>query len=223
MRYFSFCLGLLSASSLLFPLSSLAFSNMTPEEIITLTNAYRKEQGLKPLKMSKQLMAAAQERAKDMVKTGLFSHEVATTSPGVTWKTFIDKSGYPVDGAGENLAAMFNDSQGVMQGWKNSPTHNKNLLRDYEDIGVAIVPGMYQGKQTFYVVQNFGRPKPTAIPLPTQLPKPHKTAQPSPKKAIPPTKLQQKVPPIQVPRGKMSETTPQVIPNKSLPKKLSLG
>lgn len=131
------------------------------EQIIQLTNEYRTQQGLAPLKVNKQLSDAAQYRADDMAKTGLFSHDVATTSPNMkqAWG-FMTNKGYNYQKAGENLATFYNDSKGTVDGWKNSLSHNKNLVNpDYTEIGVAVVPATRNGQQTSYVVQFFGTPK----------------------------------------------------------------
>lgn len=183
---------------------------MTPEQVIALTNQYRKEQGLPELKQSKQLTAAALARATDMAKTGSFSHVVATTSPFNTPWTFVDKAGYDYKYAGENLATLYNDAPSMVQAWKNSPSHNKNLTSSkYSDIGVAIVPATYKGQQTSFVVQFFGSANPPkTLKVPQQSPK-------IPQAPAAPLK-------ISVPLGNTAETTPQVIPNNPLPKKLSL-
>jgi hypothetical protein len=198
---------------------------MTPEEVINLTNQYRKSQGLPAVKMNKQLMAAATERAKDMAKTGAFSHTVATTSPNVTWHTFIDKSGYPYQHAGENLATLFDDAPSMVTAWQNSPAHNKNLVRpDYTDIGIAVVPVNFQGKQTNFVVQFFGNQRTGQATVPA----PQATPKTAPKAAPRAAPAQTKAPQAAFtklgfkPDMGMAQTTPQAIPNKIPPGTLSL-
>jgi len=140
------------------------------DDIITHTNKYRIEQGLAPLKPNTELTNAALERAKDMAHTQNFSHSIATTTPGMTegWG-FIRKAGYPAAATlGENLAVEFNNASDVMSAWRNSPSHNANITnKKYSDIGIAVVPGTYRGKQTYYVVQFFGSPNtpPVATPI----------------------------------------------------------
>lgn len=133
-------------------------TSFTPQEIINLTNQYRESKRLHPLKTNPILMRAAQERAKDMAKTGYFSHQVATTTPNVSWSTFIRKAGYTHPNIGENLARDFKDASSTLEAWKNSPLHNQNLLHSqYSDIGVSIMTVMKDGRQTYYVVQYFGK------------------------------------------------------------------
>lgn len=101
-------------------------------------------------------MKAAQARADDMALTGSFSHKVATTSPVTNW-TFMDNSGYKRLYSGENLATLFENATDTVNAWKASNSHNENLLnKNYKEIGVAIIPAVYEGKNTFHVVQFFG-------------------------------------------------------------------
>lgn len=123
---------------------------LSPAELIALTNQVRAEYGLAPLKENPTLSKAAQARADDMNLTGSFSHKVATTTPNVTPWTFMDNAGVKYRRAGENLARDFKDATSTVEGWKNSPTHMKNLLQDYTDIGVAVVKGK-KGKS--FIVQ----------------------------------------------------------------------
>lgn len=131
---------------------------MTPEDIIKQTNDYRKSKGLPLLKVSPALMKAAQERAKDMASTSVFAHKDANGNR--LWPKFIDKSGYTYTDAGENLAVRFDNATDTMKAWQKSSTHNQNLINPkYSDVGVAIVPGMYKGSKTNYIIQFFGTPK----------------------------------------------------------------
>ena len=127
------------------------------QDIINQTNQYRVEQKLPPLQLNDKLTQAAQYRADDMAKTGSFSHNVATTTDMKKHYNFIKSKGYNYKATGENLARDFNNATDVVNAWKASPTHNKNLLdKDFKDIGLAVVPGTYQGKPTYFVVQFFG-------------------------------------------------------------------
>lgn len=133
----------------------------TPQDIINQTNQYRVQSGLPALKADQSLMKAAQARARDMALTGDFSHTVATTTASKKPWQFMTKNGYNFEYAGENLAAHFPDATSTVEAWKNSKTHNANLVdKKYKDIGVAVVPVKEKGYDTTYVVQFFGsRPK----------------------------------------------------------------
>lgn len=151
---------------------------MTPQEIIKQVNDYRKSQGLAPLKVSDALMKAAQARANDMASTGSFSHTIATTTPNTHWSYFIKQNGYQYKNAGENLAEGYKNATDTMKAWQKSPTHNNNLINPkYSDMGVAVVPVKYNGKQSNFVIHFFGSPKnpqiqaviPTSTPTPTTI------------------------------------------------------
>ncbi len=133
---------------------------MTPKEIIKETNKLRKAQGLSPLVENKNLSLAAKARVNDMVHTGSFSHQIATTTPGITYNTFIDDTGYKRGYSGENLARGYAKAKDVLKGFTDSPTHKANLLnKNYSDVGIAITKGKQNGKTVNYIVQMFGSPK----------------------------------------------------------------
>jgi hypothetical protein len=89
--------------------------------------------------------------------------------------------------AGENLAIGFVDSEEVAKAWEASSTHRQNLLEpSYREIGVAVVKGSFQGKETTLVVQFFGTPqakavvsKPLSVSTPSPSPSMEKTPVPS--------------------------------------------
>lgn len=175
---------------------------MTPAEILQLTNEYRAKQGLPPLKLNPQLMQAAQNRAQDMVTTGSFSHTVATTSPGVDNWSFIKKSGYGYQAAGENLARNFDNANDTFQGWVNSPSHKANLVKDYQDTGIGIA---YDKSNKPYVVQFFGTPLKTQPAPQPQAPTPTPPA-PAPQ---PPKRFS-----LDIPMDtKTANSTPQTLGN----------
>jgi uncharacterized protein YkwD len=129
-------------------------SQIPASEIIRLTNVARENNGLLPVKLDAQLTNAAAQKAADMFARNYWAH----VSPNGTqpW-FFITESGYVYRYAGENLARDFSDPNSVVQAWLNSPSHRDNLLNSrYQDIGVAVVDGNLQGRDTTLVVQMFG-------------------------------------------------------------------
>jgi len=129
-------------------------SQISPAEVIRLTNIQRANNGLQALKTDAQLSAAAAQKASDMFAKNYWAHISPTgTQP---WY-FITQSGYIYRYAGENLARDFADPNSVVNAWMNSPTHRENLLSNrYSDIGVAVVDGNLSGHDTTLVVQMFG-------------------------------------------------------------------
>lgn len=129
-------------------------SQISPEEIIRLTNAQRTADGLPEVKLDAQLSAAAAQKAADMFARNYWAH----VSPiGREPWYFITQAGYGFRYAGENLARDFSDAKSIVDAWVASPTHRKNLLNShYQDIGIAVVDGTLEGRETTLVVQMFG-------------------------------------------------------------------
>ena len=129
-------------------------SNITPEEIIKLTNIERVNLNLGQLTENKLLSDAAREKAADMFAFNYWAH---ISPSGRTPWTFFTDVGYKYQYAGENLARDFNDSSSVVKAWMNSPSHKENMINSkYQEIGVAVVNGTLQGVETTLVVQLFG-------------------------------------------------------------------
>lgn len=123
------------------------------------TNQNRAVAGVQTLKANPLLERAAQEKADDMAAKSYFAH---VSPDGKTPWYWLDRVGYNFSSAGENLAVNFFDSTDIENAWMNSPGHRENILNPkYTEIGIATARGMYQGKETVYVVQFFGNPAAT--------------------------------------------------------------
>ncbi len=134
-------------------------ATVLPAVLVDLTNEHRLENGQKQLTVSPVLQAAALMKAKDMVEHQYFAH---TSPEGATPWQWFTKAGYNFIYAGENLAVDFNESADVENAWIASPSHHANLISDkFDEIGIATYQGLYEGKQTTFVVQLFGRPAKT--------------------------------------------------------------
>lgn len=129
-------------------------SQISPSEVIRLTNLERESRGLNTVQLDQSLSLAASWKANDMFSKNYWAHVSPTgTQP---WY-FITDSGYSYRFAGENLARDFSDPQSVVNAWMESPTHRENLLNPrYADIGVAVLDGKLDGRETTLVVQMFG-------------------------------------------------------------------
>jgi hypothetical protein len=129
--------------------------------LVELANTDRNAQGLATLKVNPLLNEVALAKANDMAAKQYFAHN---SPDGLTpWHWFKEK-GYAFTYAGENLAIDFNESSDVERAWMNSPTHRANIVgTQFTEIGIAVVPGTYQGRPTNYVVQVFGTPSPKAV------------------------------------------------------------
>ena len=125
--------------------------------VVSATNEQRLASGLGELKVNEKLREAAQAKAEDMAKKSYFAHYSPDGKSPWYW---INQTGYTYKAAGENLAVNFDYSMDVVNAWMNSPTHKANIVKaKYQDIGVGIAEGFYQGHPTVYVVQLFGTPK----------------------------------------------------------------
>lgn len=130
------------------------FFSLTPENIVLLTNLERKKYNIPELKVSPLLSYAALNKAFDMIKKDYFSH---TSTDGKRFYEFIDELGYRYEIAGENLAINFTESSSLINAWMKSKTHRANILfPGYKEIGVSVVKGDLQGKETIVIVQLFG-------------------------------------------------------------------
>ncbi len=102
-----------------------------------IVNQYRKDNGLKPLKLNPELTAAAKAHSRDLAKWDRISHYGSDGSN--PWDR-VKRSGYKARLAAENVGTGQASFEEVMKGWKNSPGHNKNLLlADAEHMGIALV------------------------------------------------------------------------------------
>ncbi len=149
------------------------------------TNASRLASNVPALTVNSLLQKAAQMKADDMARNSYFAH---TSPSGVTPWHWFKEVGYRYSRAGENLAINFADSEDVVQAWLNSPTHRGNIMNVYySEIGIGMARGTYEGQETVFIVQLFGKPLKTAQnpPAPPQ-PKPQKPVpQPQPKPEVP--------------------------------------
>lgn len=126
----------------------------SPTEIITLTNIQRNKNGLPKLVENKQLDQAAVAKAADMIAFDYWAHY---SPQGKSPWNFINGAGYRYTYAGENLARDFDDANGVVVAWMNSPSHRSNMLdRNFREIGVAVADGKLGGREGILVVQMFG-------------------------------------------------------------------
>ena len=136
------------------PVSPALSSAITPENIISLTNESRVEYGIGTLTQNSQLRAAAQAKADDMLANQYFAHN---SPDGRTPWDFIKASGYKYVIAGENLAVDFVQAENVEDAWMNSPGHRANILNEnFDEIGIGISQGQFEGHSSIFVVQMFG-------------------------------------------------------------------
>lgn len=129
--------------------------------IVELTNAFRRENGAVELRRAPQLDKAARQYADFLVRSGLFSHE----ADGRRSPDRIKAAGYGACASAENLASLQRDNGfetrelavRMVEGWKNSPGHRRNMLMGVAtETGVAVVKA--RAAEKYVSVQLFGRP-----------------------------------------------------------------
>lgn len=131
-----------------------AFSDISNDQLLLLTNEKRQENSQSPLVLNSQLSVAALNKANDMFSKNYWAHNAPD---GTTPWVFIKGSGYNYIYAGENLARGFTTPADVINAWMNSPEHRQNMLSpNYKDVGFAVETGSLSGEDTVLVVEMFG-------------------------------------------------------------------
>ena len=134
-------------------------------DIVRRINAIRASRGRRPLRVSRQLSAAAAYHTNQMGLRGFFEHESANGAE--FWKR-IERF-YPVLpgrswAVGENIVwgAPSLSAAGAVREWMTSPPHRDNILsRQWREIGVGgahfeSAPRTYRGGPVTIVTADFG-------------------------------------------------------------------
>ncbi len=120
------------------------------DKVREMINAYRKQNGLKPLKLNPALTEAAKAHSRDLAKWDRISHYGSDGSN--PWDR-VKRTGYNAKLAAENVGTGQASIEEVMKGWKESPGHNKNLLlADAEHMGIALVQDPKTEFKTFWTL-----------------------------------------------------------------------
>lgn len=132
-------------------------SLLTKKGVIDLTNNERVAQGLSKLSENSKLDSSAEAKVDDMFANQYFEH-ISPTGVGVD--NLAENVHYEYIVVGENLAlGNFKDDQAVVTAWMKSPGHRANILNArYQEIGVAVKRGNFEGREVWLAVQEFGKP-----------------------------------------------------------------
>lgn len=151
------------------PLVHYAASGRAPNvllsaEVINWTNTYRGQNNLKALSRNSKLDAAAVIKVHDMFDRQYFEH---VSPSGKNSADLVTGVGYDYLWVGENLAlGIFSDEKDLVDAWMASPGHRANILNShFEEIGVGVEEGTYEGKHVWMAVQEFGKPE-SSCPAP---------------------------------------------------------
>ena len=125
--------------------------------IIAYSNYERSKQNIPALKVDAKLKSSAETKLQDMFKNQYFQH---ISPSGESVSDVVRREKYEYIVVGENLAlGVFGGDEQVVAAWMASPGHKRNILdARYQDIGVAVGQGMYQGRKQWLIVQHFGKP-----------------------------------------------------------------
>ena len=130
------------------------------------TNAFRKREHLAELKENVQLAGTAHDFAAFMARTDKYGHDADGNQPADR----VKNHGYEYCIVAENIAYEFNSAgfttdalaRGLLDGWKKSPGHRKNmLLPEVMEAGMAVAHSEESDK--YYAVQVLARPRSAAF------------------------------------------------------------
>jgi uncharacterized protein YkwD len=147
------------------PASSSAILSAYEFDIVRRMNAIRTARGLRAMRVSRQLSAAAAYHSNQMGLRGFFEHESANGAE--FWKR-IERF-YPSRSArswsvGENIlwGSPEISASSAIREWMQSPPHRANILaREWREVGLGAAhfssaPGTYHGDQVTIVTADFG-------------------------------------------------------------------
>ena len=124
--------------------------HLDANKALALINAYRQENGLPALTLDPMLTRAAKAHSRDLAKTDKISH---IGSDGSNPWDRVKRTGYGVKLAAENIGTGQKSVEEVIEGWKGSDAHNRNLLlTDAQSIGIALVYDAKTANKTFWTL-----------------------------------------------------------------------
>jgi uncharacterized protein YkwD len=128
--------------------------NDNAKNMIKLTNTYRRMHGLKELKVPESLRLASELQANTMCKEMKVTHKTPFPDRR-TLRKRLEYFNFKGSNIGENIAKQQNDDfKEVFKVWSKSDLHKKNLLGDYNYMGVSTCVGKDKNR---YWVQVFGK------------------------------------------------------------------
>ena len=141
-------------------------SFLTQAGVIQWTNIQRERAGLSALRESSKLEGSALIKAQDMLAQQYFGH---ISPEGEAVGDLAKRTGYEFIAIGENLAlGDFENDEKLLEAWMQSEGHRENILSSqYQEIGIAVWQGEFQGRTTWLAVQHFGLPL-SACPSPSK-------------------------------------------------------
>jgi len=130
-----------------------SYRNMV-STILAETNVIRAGVGSSALSENATLTQVAMFRAAEIAKSSSPIHQRPN---GLRWETVYNIYNLEYNAAAENIAWNSDYLVSPVDTWKTSKTgHYENMINiGYSKIGIGVAPGIYNGKQGFYYVQEF--------------------------------------------------------------------
>lgn len=123
---------------------------LNADEARDMINTYRKQKGLKPLKLHPKLAEAARRHSRDLSRHDTISHRGSDGSD--PWER-VKGTGYKARLAAENVGVGQVSLAEVFKGWQDSPGHNENLLlADATHMGIALIQDPQTEYKTFWTL-----------------------------------------------------------------------
>jgi uncharacterized protein YkwD len=140
-------------------------SSALAAQVVAAVNSARADRGLGPLRISRNLTAAAGRHSREMAENGYFEHRSADGS--AFWKRiarYYPAGRFQIWSVGENLlwSSPATDARGAVRMWMRSPTHRRNMFEPrWREIGISALhvpaaPGVYKGLDVTIVTADFG-------------------------------------------------------------------
>lgn len=106
------------------------------DEVLSIINGYRAEEGIAPLTLSEDLTVMSCVRAEEIAWSGNHSHR----RPGYrSFTTLFREAGFETGIVGENLGWGYSTPQAVCQAWRDSETHFENIMNpEFTEIGIGV-------------------------------------------------------------------------------------
>ena len=108
-------------------------AKLDPQGAASMISLYRKNNGLGAVVIDPDLMKLAENQSNAMASRNKLDHDV--TAP-LTKR--LNASGYPATLAAENVSAGYHTMAEAFSGWRDSPPHRANMLKNgVTKIGIA--------------------------------------------------------------------------------------
>jgi len=132
------------------------------EHVVQQTNGFRQHEGRDQVAWNAKLASTARDFAQLMARTDRYGHHADGRRPSERAK----QHGYDYCIVAENIAYQYRSTdfasdelaQALVEGWKHSPPHRRNMLdHDVVDTSVGVAKSSTSGR--WYAVQMFGLPQ----------------------------------------------------------------